>query len=45
VGTQQVLRGQTISNLVVVKLTGGYAQVKMSAGGARVLFDVAGYFA
>jgi hypothetical protein len=44
VATQQFVRGQTISNLVVVRLTSGHAQVKLSAGNARVLMDVAGYF-
>jgi hypothetical protein len=44
VGTQQFIKGQTIANLVVVKLVGGNAQVRLSTGTARVLVDVSGYY-
>ena len=44
VATQEFTRGQTISNLVAVKLVGGKIQVKLSAGSARILLDVAGYY-
>ena len=44
VATQEFTRGQTISNLVAVKLVGGKIQVKLSAGSARILMDVAGYY-
>jgi hypothetical protein len=44
VAVQQFARGQTISNLVVVKLVGGKIQVKLSAGSARVFMDVSGYY-
>jgi hypothetical protein len=43
VAVQEFARGQTISNLVVVKLVGGKIQVKLSAGSARVLMDVSGF--
>jgi hypothetical protein len=43
VAVQEFARGQTISNLVVVKLVDGKIQVKLSAGSARVLMDVSGY--
>ena len=44
VAVQEFARGQAISNLVVVKLVGGKIQVKVSAGSARVLMDVSGYY-
>jgi hypothetical protein len=44
VAVQEFGRGQTISNLVVVKLVGGKVQVKVSAGSARILMDVSGYY-
>jgi alpha-tubulin suppressor-like RCC1 family protein len=44
VATQQFVKGQAISNLVSVKLVNGMAQVKVSAGSARILMDVAGYY-
>jgi len=44
VAVQEFARGQTISNLVVVQLVGGKIQVKLSAGAARVLMDVSGYY-
>jgi hypothetical protein len=44
VATQEFAKGQTISNLVAVKLVGGKIQVKVSAGSARILMDVSGYY-
>ena len=45
VATQQFAAGETISNLVVVKLSAtGKIQVKVAAGSARVLMDVSGYY-
>jgi hypothetical protein len=44
VATQEFAKGQLISNLVAVKLVGGKIQVKVSAGSARVLMDVSGYY-
>jgi hypothetical protein len=44
VAVQEFVRGQTISNLVMVKLIGGKIQVKLSAGSARVFLDVSGYY-
>jgi hypothetical protein len=44
VAVQEFARGQAISNLVVVKLTGGKIQVKVSAGSALILLDVSGYY-
>jgi Domain of unknown function (DUF1906)/Fibronectin type III domain len=44
VAVQEFTKGQTISNLVAVKLVGGKIQVKVSAGSARILMDVAGYY-
>jgi len=44
VAVQEFTKGATISNLVAVKLVGGKIQVKVSAGSARVLMDVAGYY-
>src|SRR5450759_2855683 len=44
VAVQEFTKGQTISNLVAVKLVGGKIQVKLSAGSARILIDVAGYY-
>lgn len=35
---------QTISNLVIVKLNGGAAQVKLSRGSGTVFMDVSGYY-
>src|SRR5450759_4648285 len=44
VAVQEFTVGKAISNLVVVKLVGGKIQVKVSAGSARILMDVAGYY-
>lgn len=44
VATQEFTRGQTISNLATVSLTGGKIQVKLSAGSATVFMDVSGYY-
>jgi hypothetical protein len=44
VATQEYVKGQLISNLVAVKLVGGKVQVKVSAGSARILIDVSGYY-
>ena len=44
VATQEFAKGQAISNLVAVKLVGGKVQVKVSAGSARILMDVSGYY-
>jgi len=44
VATQEFTKAQTISNLVAVQLVGGKIQVKVSAGSARILLDVSGYF-
>jgi len=44
VAVQEFVKGQTISNLVVVKLVGGKIQVKVSAGSAQIFMDVSGYF-
>ena len=44
VASQEFIRGQTISNLVTVKLSSGKLQVKVSAGSAQVLLDVSGYY-
>jgi Fibronectin type III domain len=44
VAVQEFAKGQAISNLVAVKLVGGKIQVKVSAGSARILIDVAGYY-
>ena len=44
VATQEFTRGQTISNLVAVQLVNGKIQVKVSAGSARILMDIAGYY-
>jgi hypothetical protein len=44
VATQEFAKGQLISNLVAVKLVGGKIQVKVSAGSARILMDVSGYY-
>ena len=41
---QEFSKGQAISNLVAVKLVGGKIQVKVSAGSARVMMDVSGYY-
>lgn len=45
VAAQEFTKGTTISNLVIVKLAGGAAQVKVSSGTATVFMDVAGYYA
>ncbi|WP_144714082.1 hypothetical protein [Curtobacterium pusillum] len=45
VAAQVFTRGTTISNLVIVKLNGGAAQVKVSRGTATIFMDVAGYYA
>ncbi|MBN9621183.1 MAG: hypothetical protein J0H43_15875, partial [Actinobacteria bacterium] len=44
VATQEFVAGQTISNLGTVKLAGGAVQVLVSAGRARILMDVSGYY-
>jgi hypothetical protein len=44
VAVQEFAKGQTISNLVIVKLVGGKIQVKVSAGSARILMDISGYY-
>jgi hypothetical protein len=44
VAVQEFTKAATISNLVAVKLVGGKIQVKVSAGSARVLMDIAGYY-
>ena len=44
VAVQEFAKGQSISNLVAVKLVGGKVQVKVSAGSARILMDVSGYY-
>ena len=44
VAVQEFGAGEAISNLVVVKVVGGKIQAKVSAGSARVLMDVAGYY-
>ncbi|QKS16135.1 hypothetical protein HUN59_07780 [Curtobacterium sp. Csp2] len=45
VALQEFPAGRTISNLATVKLAKGGVQVKVSAGSARVLLDVSGYYA
>ncbi|WP_420368145.1 hypothetical protein [Curtobacterium sp. L1-20] len=45
VAAQVYTKGTTISNLVIVKLAGGAAQVKVSSGTATIFMDVAGYYA
>jgi hypothetical protein len=45
VATQEFRARQTIANLTTVKLSGGKVQVKLSAGSAKVYFDVSGYYA
>lgn len=44
VAAQVYQRGTAVSNLVVVGLTGGAAQVKVSRGTATVFMDVVGYY-
>ncbi|WP_286343913.1 hypothetical protein [Frondihabitans sucicola] len=44
VATQEFTKGQTISNLATVKLSGGKIQAKLSAGSAKVFMDVSGYY-
>ena len=43
-GALQLAGPQRLSNLVAVQLVGGRVQVKVSAGSARILMDVAGYY-
>ncbi|WP_031262918.1 hypothetical protein, partial [Curtobacterium sp. B18] len=45
VATQDFAAGQTIANLVTVRLAGGKIQAKLSRGSANGYFDVAGYYA
>lgn len=45
VATQAFTRGASVSNLAVVRLVGGAAQVQLSRGTATVAVDVAGYYA
>ena len=45
VALQEFPAGRTISNLATVKLTSGAVQVKVSAGSARIMLDVSGYYA
>ncbi|MBT1621621.1 hypothetical protein KK101_02850 [Curtobacterium flaccumfaciens pv. oortii] len=45
VATQDFAAGQTIANLVTVRLVDGSIQAKLSAGTANGYFDVAGYYA
>lgn len=44
VASQVFTRGTAVSNLVIVKLVGGAAQVRVSAGTATVSMDVSGYY-
>ncbi|WP_413601599.1 hypothetical protein [Curtobacterium sp. Curtsp57] len=44
VASQEFERGRTISNLVIVRLRDGAAQVKLSAGRATVYVDVVGAY-
>jgi len=44
VATQQFAKSQATSNLAAVKLVSGKVQVKVSAGSARILMDVSGYY-
>ncbi|MCJ1713352.1 hypothetical protein [Curtobacterium sp. VKM Ac-2922] len=44
VAAQVYTAGAAVSNLVIVKLVGGAAQVKVSAGTAVVSMDVTGYY-
>jgi hypothetical protein len=44
VSTQQYTARKTVAAFVIVKLTGGIADFKLSAGTARVDLDVAGYY-
>lgn len=44
VSTQEFLRGQTVSNLTITKLANRSFQIKVSAGTARVLVDMSGYY-
>lgn len=41
---QEFKAGQTISNLVTVKLVGGKIQVRLSSGSARLWVDINGYY-
>jgi hypothetical protein len=45
VATQDFAAGQTIANLVTVRLVNGSIQAKLSKGTASGYFDVAGYYA
>lgn len=45
VATQDFAAGQTIANLVTVRLVNGSVQAKLSKGTANGYFDVAGYYA
>ncbi|MEK6310827.1 MAG: hypothetical protein V4755_08970, partial [Curtobacterium sp.] len=45
VATQDFAAGQTIANLVTVRLVDGSVQAKLSKGTANGYFDVAGYYA
>lgn len=44
VASQVFTRGTAVSNLVIVKLIGGAAQVRVSSGTATVSMDVSGYY-
>ena len=44
VASQVFTRGTAVSNLVIVKLVGGAAQVRVSSGTATVSMDVSGYY-
>ncbi|SBN63941.1 hypothetical protein GA0004736_2890 [Curtobacterium sp. 9128] len=44
VATQEFTAGRPVSNLTIVRLVDGAAQVKVSAGRAQVFMDVAGYY-
>ena len=44
VATQEFAKGQSISNLGTIKLADGQVQVSVSAGKARILMDVSGYY-
>ncbi|MFS2030380.1 MULTISPECIES: hypothetical protein [unclassified Curtobacterium] len=44
VAAQEFTPGRTVSNLQVVKLRSGSAQVRLSAGRAHVFLDVSGYY-
>ncbi|QCR43883.1 hypothetical protein C1N91_10400 [Curtobacterium sp. SGAir0471] len=44
VATQEFTAGRTVSNLAIVRLVDGAAQVRLSRGTATVFMDVAGYY-